>query len=134
MRALTLALIIAMVAVPVLAQEIWTCTDTDANGFTWKEGPPRRASFAPIQFTVQVINPARRTIKFSVYPASVDYDCFTPWDEPDLSLCTSTLAKAVEPIIFRANKFERVANFAKHVNEGGKLSGLAVAYGTCVKN
>ena len=131
MKPILLAALMALLAASVGAEEVLSCKDTDVTGFSWESGVPQRSDFDPIRFTVMVVTPSRRVIKFAVYPREIIYDCFSPIKDKDLSFCTSTLVKAVEPIIFRGNKFERVVNFTKYIS--GQSIGLAVAYGTCTK-
>ena len=116
-----------------VAQEMLDCNDADVTGFAWgRDGSgPIQTSFNPIAFSVVVVDPTHRLIKFSVYPKPVMYNCFSPIKDTATSFCTSTLVKAVEPVIFRGSKFERVANYSKFVH--GQSIGLAVAYGTCVR-
>lgn len=131
MRKLMMALVVCIAAAPALGEEVLSCTDADVNGYIVQDGVPRRAGFNPTSFTVKVVSPELRVIKFSTYPRAINYDCFSPWSQPDTFLCTSTLVKAVESVIFNGNKFERAINWSKYV--GGQAIGFAVAYGTCTK-
>jgi hypothetical protein len=121
-----------LMGTPAVASEVLHCKDTDVTGFVWGASGPKRTSFDPIQFSVTAISPSQRLIKFAVYPVAIAYECFSPPGDSVALLCTSTLAKAVEPVIFRGDMFERVINYSKYVR--GQSIGLAVAYGTCIKS
>jgi len=127
-----IAIVLATVTM-LVGGEAWgqsmQCTDAGVTGFTWATGDAKVTSFNGITFNVRMDGPNRRLIKFSVYPRPVPYKCFSPDRDPSLSMCTSELAPAVEPIIFRGVRFERTVNWSNYV--GGQSIGLAVAYGTC---